>query len=199
MFFKCICVVLLLCVVFLSAHAKHIKRDKSKQKDPTVKTVPKAVHRWIKFNGRWYNCDKTRDIDSQGLTKLIQTIHLKTSVTRDESLAISHTRRTFKSKHSTLPTKAPPASSSQIQPLLLSDEETSQCGNASIVYNKCNDECECQQGKLVKCYRVRREFTQMSMPGRSSSLHRSLQTGFLRPFFCGRLQKASGMSHTYAE
>lgn len=64
------------------------------------------------------------------------------------------------------PTKASPASSSQIQPLLLSDEETSQCGNASIVYNKCNDECECQQGKLVKCYRVRREFTQMSMADR---------------------------------
>ncbi|XP_078345458.1 tyrosinase-like [Oculina patagonica] len=65
-----------------------------------------------------------------------------------------------------LSTQASPTNLSLIQPLSLDDGETTQCEHGSIVYNECNDECECQHGKLVKCYRVRREFTQMSMADR---------------------------------
>ncbi|KAL9958776.1 hypothetical protein ACROYT_G035836, partial [Oculina patagonica] len=65
-----------------------------------------------------------------------------------------------------LSTQASPTNLSLIQPLSSDDGETNQCEHGSIVYNECNDECECQHGKLVKCYRVRREFTQMSMADR---------------------------------
>ena len=65
-----------------------------------------------------------------------------------------------------LSSQAPPTKASPTQLSNIDQEETSQCEHGGIAYNNCNDECQCQHGKLVNCYRVRREFTQMSFADR---------------------------------
>ena len=40
------------------------------------------------------------------------------------------------------------------------------CKNDQIVHDKCGRKCTCKDGKLVRCCRLRREFTSMSQEGR---------------------------------
>ena len=87
--------------------------------------------------------------------------------------------------------KASPTNPSSIQPLSLGDKETTQCEHGSIVYNECNDECECQHGKLVKCYRVRREFTQMRIADRRRYIQ-AYKRAFLDPLFVEKFSKLVG-------
>ena len=34
------------------------------------------------------------------------------------------------------------------------------------MFNKCEERCECKKGKLTSCYRVRKEFTKMTIDDR---------------------------------
>lgn len=87
--------------------------------------------------------------------------------------------------------ETPTLDSPPIHSRSFSDEETTQCEHGTIAYNKCNDECECQQGKLVNCYRVRREFTQMSMADRRRYIEVYKQAS-LDPLFVDDFRKLVG-------
>lgn len=41
-----------------------------------------------------------------------------------------------------------------------------ECEERSIVLNTCEEQCECNNGKLTSCYRVRKEFTEMTIEER---------------------------------
>ncbi|KAL9958173.1 hypothetical protein ACROYT_G035149 [Oculina patagonica] len=60
MAFKFTCIVLMLAVVFLSAQAKHVKKDKSKKKE---NDFPK-VHDRIVYKGRTYECADLVNVDT---------------------------------------------------------------------------------------------------------------------------------------
>ena len=40
------------------------------------------------------------------------------------------------------------------------------CEEGRYVLNKCEERCECRDGKLMNCYRVRKEFTKMDINSR---------------------------------
>ncbi|XP_078345456.1 tyrosinase-like [Oculina patagonica] len=90
-----------------------------------------------------------------------------------------------------LSSKASPTKHSPIPPSP-GDEETTQCEHGSIAYNKCNDECECQHGKLVKCYRVRREFTQMTLADRRRYI-KAYKRASVDPLFVDDYKKLVGV------
>eukprot|EP00795_Rhopilema_esculentum_P007701 gene7701-13528_t len=45
-------------------------------------------------------------------------------------------------------------------------ESFTRCDKSGVVYDECNRKCYCIDGKMMKCARVRKEFTEMSIPER---------------------------------
>ena len=60
------------------------------------------------------------------------------------------------------------------------DSSPVRCKEISFMFNKCEERCECKKGKLTSCYRVRKDFTKMTIDDRNSviltitSWHRSI-------------------------
>ena len=60
------------------------------------------------------------------------------------------------------------------------DSSPVRCKEGSFMFNKCEERCECKKGKLTSCYRVRKDFTKMTIDDRNSviltitSWHRSI-------------------------
>ena len=47
-----------------------------------------------------------------------------------------------------------------------SEPSLKECDERSLVLNTCEEQCECNNGKLTSCYRVRKEFTEMTIEER---------------------------------
>ena len=46
------------------------------------------------------------------------------------------------------------------------DSSPVRCKEGSFIFNKCEERCECKKGKLTSCYRVRKEFSKMTIDDR---------------------------------
>ena len=46
------------------------------------------------------------------------------------------------------------------------DSSPERCKEGSFIFNKCEERCECKKGKLTSCYRVRKEFSKMTIDDR---------------------------------
>ena len=59
------------------------------------------------------------------------------------------------------------------------------------MFNKCEERCECKKGKLSSCYRVRKEFTKMTIDDRKryintyklASAPPEIKNEFVKSFF----------------
>ncbi|XP_068696031.1 tyrosinase-like [Montipora foliosa] len=56
------------------------------------------------------------------------------------------------------------------------------CEEGSYVLNRCEERCECQNGKPIKCFRVRKEFTKMDIKEKKRYIY-AYKTASVNPYF----------------
>ena len=69
------------------------------------------------------------------------------------------------------------------------DVSTTECGEEShFMLNKCEERCECKNGKLTSCHRVRKEFTKMTIEHRKRYIN-AYKLASVHPLFKKNYEK----------
>ena len=77
-----------------------------------------------------------------------------------------------------------------------SEPSLKECDERSFVLNTCEEQCECNNGKLTSCYRVRKEFTEMTIEERKRYIN-TYKLASVHPLFKKDYEKMVRFTSTF--